>query len=109
MTMSHDHQVLADDDPVLEKFRDRLAPCVVADAVDRGGKVRERKRFDTRFLSEAADIFGRVWSAFVNVSPSCFVGVTISATYPPFNDPQCRRLTQKRALTPSIGLRSNSI
>ena len=92
--MSHDHPVLADDDPVLEKFRDRLAPCVVADAVDRGGKVRERKRFDTRFLSEAADIFGRVWSAFVNVSPSCFVGVTISATYPPFNDPQCRRLTQ---------------
>ena len=57
--MSHDHQILADDDLALEQFRDRLAPCVVADAVNRGGKVREHKRFDARFLSDAADIFGR--------------------------------------------------
>src|SRR6478752_4342581 len=59
LTISYDHQVLADNDLALEKFCDRLAPGVVADAVDRRGKVREHKRFDASFVSDAADIFGR--------------------------------------------------
>ena len=59
LTNSHDHQILADNDLALEKFRCRLAPGVVADAVDSRGKVREHKRFDARPLSDATDIFGR--------------------------------------------------